>query len=124
MLRSLRFRYVWLALAIIAAEGIACVLFADLRFLPANGLSLTQIPSAQFAWLGVYLALILVIIGAAYKELERFPHSGGVLSSPQPGLSLASVIIMAGRKVAFGLIVIALVIGIYSLYCLRFYPAR
>ena len=124
VLRSMRFRYVLIGLAMIAAEGIACVLFADLRFLPANGLNLTQIPSAQFAWLGVYLALILVIIGAACKELERFPHSGGVLSSPQPGLSLASVILITGRKMAFGLVVIALVIGIYSLYCLRFYPAR
>ena len=67
---------------------------------------------------------ILVIIGAACKELERFRHSGGVLSCPQPGLSLTSVILIAGRKMAFGLVVIALVIGIYSLYCLRFYPAR
>jgi hypothetical protein len=124
ILRPARSRYVLIGLMLIALEGIICVLFSDIRLLPVNGLRLAQVPAAQFVWVGAYLGFILVIIAAAYKELDRHPQSEGSFSLVRSDLRASSFTLVVGRKLLLGVLLIAIVVAIYSLYCLRFYPAR
>lgn len=100
------------------------MLFSDVRFLTVNGLHLSQVSMEQCVWLCAYFCLILVIIVAAYKELDLFQQSEGSFSLAQSNVSFSSAALIVGRKLLLGLLVIAVVIAIYSLYCLRFYPAR
>lgn len=122
ILRVARSRHVLIGLTMIALEGIICVLFADDRFLPVHGLRLNQMAPIQFTWLGAYFGLIVVIVAAAYKELDRFPQSEGSFLVAPSNLSIPSGILTTGRKLLLGVLIIALVVAIYSLYCLHFYP--
>jgi hypothetical protein len=122
ILRSARSRLVLMGLTLIALEGIICVLFADTRFLPLHGLRLAQVPAAHFIWVGAYFALILVMIAAVHKELDLHPQSTGRIPV-LPNISASAFGWLVGRRLLLGLLVTALVVGIYSIYCLRFYPA-
>jgi hypothetical protein len=110
-----------IGLAAIALEGILCVLFADIRFLPVHGLRLEQlIAGTNLTYLVSYLALMLLVIAAGHLELRRFPPEPGLVTD-ESGEIMSFEWLVAGRKLAVGVLVAALVIAIYSLYCLRFY---
>ncbi|MEY2579091.1 MAG: hypothetical protein QOI49_1915 [Verrucomicrobiota bacterium] len=110
-----------IGLAAIAVEGILCVLFADARFLPVHGLRLEQlIAGTNSIYLVSYLALLLLVIAAGHLELRRFPPEPGLVAD-ESGEMVNFAWLVAGRKLAVGVFVAALVIAIYSLYCLRFY---
>lgn len=105
------------ALAAIALEGVVCVLFADIRFLPISGLRLSQLTSSNWPYLAAYLTLVLFVLGGACLELRRSPpESGLVIAEPVPRPWL-----VASRKLLGGLALIVLVMASYALYCLRFY---
>jgi hypothetical protein len=120
VLGSARTRSIMLALGFVALEGMVCVLFADIRLLPANGLRLGQIPAAQLGWLVAYLAMIIAILSGAAWELRKIPVAPGSVADRTAGRW--SIIRIAGIKIAAGLAIIAVVIGLYSIYCLQFYP--
>jgi hypothetical protein len=103
----------------VALEGVVGVLFADFRLLPVKGLDLSQISVEQLWWLFAYLVLTLSIICGAGWELRRSPP---VVASFATGVARWELLRIAGGKILIGLAVIAAVIGIFSLYCLRFYP--
>ena len=107
----------WLSLVLL--EGVFCVLFADIRLLRANGLNLTEIPARYLWFLGAYLILALAILLGAGLEIR--PRSG-----PEDSAAMAlggwKGLRIAGAKIATGLAIVAVVVGIYSIYCLRFYP--
>jgi|GEM_PF-2117710 len=110
-----------IGLAAIALEGILCVLFADIRFLPVHGLRLEQlIAGTNLIYFVSYLALTLLVIAAGYLELRRFPPEPGLVTD-EPGEMVSLKWLVAGRKLAVGMLVTAIVMAIYSLYCLRFY---
>jgi len=112
-------RVVMLWLSLVLAEGVFCVLFADIRLLRANGLNLTEIPARYLWFLGAYLILALAILLGAGLEIR--PRSG-----PEDSAAMAlggwKGLRIAGAKIATGLAIVAVVVGIYSIYCLRFYP--
>jgi hypothetical protein len=110
-----------IGLSAIAVEGIVCVLFADMRFLPVHGLRLEQlIAGTNLTYLVSYLGLMLLVIAAAHRELRRFPPEPGLVTD-EPGEMVRFEWLVAGRKLAVGVLFAALAIAIYSLYCLRFY---
>lgn len=104
-------------LSAVALEGLICTLFADLRMLPANALDLSAIPVGLLWWLAGYLLLFCAILAGAAWEVGRSAPAGAGATVPS-----SRVLQMAGVKVLAGLAIIAAVIGIYSVYCLRFYP--
>jgi len=113
-------RCLMLALGLVALEGTLCILFANIRLLPANGLRLGEIPGTQWGWLAGYLVMVIgILLGAAW-EFSKIP------AEPEPVSDAAarrwSVVRIAGLKIMTGLAIIAVAIGIYSIYCLRFYP--
>ncbi|HVF72604.1 MAG TPA: hypothetical protein VM940_13430 [Chthoniobacterales bacterium] len=115
--RSTRFIMTWLTL--VALEGLVCILFADVRLLPANGLHLTEIPARQLWWLIAYLVLAFSILMGAAWEVNYFkPAEVSGLASGTRGEMWRSV----GMKVFTGVAIIAVVVGAYSIYCLRFFP--
>lgn len=119
VLRTWSTRRVLFWLSMVALEGAVCVLFADFRLLPVKGLELNQIPIQQLWWLAAYLVLLLSILSVATWELRS--------NAPMDALSTIGptrwqVLRVAGAKLLLGLAVIAAVIGVFSLYCLRFYP--
>lgn len=104
--------------SMVALEGVICVLFADFRLLIVHGLDLSQIPAPQLWWLGAYLVLTLLILFGAGWELRS---SAPIVESPN-AISKAQLLRVAGGKLLIGLAIIAAVLGVFSLYCLRFYP--
>jgi hypothetical protein len=119
MLRGRSTGRVILWLALVALEGLVCVLFADFRLLPVKGLQLNEIPFEQLWWLVAYVVVTLGIVFGAGCELRQ--------SSPMAGPSgLATarwkLLRIAGSKVLIGLAIVAAVIGVFSLYYLRSYP--
>jgi hypothetical protein len=115
--RSIAALIFWLTM--VALEGVVCVLFADSRFLPVKGLDLGKIPAEQLWWLGAYLALLLSILLGTVLELKHALPDEQVREMPAAFWRAARV---AGLKLVIGLGIVAAVIGIYSVYCLRFYP--
>jgi hypothetical protein len=106
-------------LSMVALEGVVCVLFADLRLLPVKGLQLDQIPFQHLWWLAAYLLLTLAIVFGAAWELGRNAPIVAPSAIAPPRWQLLRV---AGSKFLIGLGVVAAVIGVASLYYLRFYP--
>ena len=86
-----------------------------------HGLRLEQlIAGINSIYLVSYLALMLLVIAVGHLELRRFPPEPGLVTD-EPGEMVSFEWLVAGRKLAVGVLVSALVIAIYSLYCLRFY---
>jgi hypothetical protein len=106
-------------LSMVALEGVVCVLFADLRLLPVKGLQLDQISSQHLWWLAAYLLVTLSIVFGAGWELRR---SAPVVAPAATVTTRWQLLRVAGGKVLIGLAIIAAVIGVFSLYDLRFYP--
>jgi hypothetical protein len=119
MLRNRSTGWVAFWLTIVAFEGVICVLFTDLRFLPVKGLDLTQVPADQLWWLGAYLVLLLSILAGTVLELRRVTPAEEVSELPASPWQLSRI---ASAKLAIGLAIIAAVIGVYSIYWLSFYP--
>lgn len=112
-------RFVILYLTMVALEGLVCVLFADVRLLPANGLHLAEIPAQHWKWLIAFVALwFSILLGAAW-EISRAVIPVSESDSAPPASQLLRG---AGVKLLAGLAMIAVVVGLYSIYCLRFYP--
>ena len=110
---------VMLWIALVAIEGLLCVLFADIRLLPAKGLVLGQIPASSLWLPGVYLLLAISILVGAGWELSRAKVIEEPAVAPAPAWEGFKV---SAAKITVGLATVAVVIGIYSIYCLRFYP--
>jgi hypothetical protein len=75
-------RQIWsvVGLAAIALEGVICVLFSDVRFLPVHGIQLDQLTTRNLIHLVTYLTLLLIILGAACLEMRRLaPEIGAKL---------------------------------------------
>lgn len=107
---------IWLAL--VAAEGIVCVLFAEIRFLPAHGLHLSEITLRVLGWLVAYLLLVLcLLLGAGWEISPIIPAAASATAGD--GWRVARA---ASGKILVGLGIVAAVISIYSIYCVRFYP--
>ncbi|MFL6588687.1 MAG: hypothetical protein ACJ8M4_00795 [Chthoniobacterales bacterium] len=119
MLERRSTRIVMLGLSLVGLEGVLCVLFADIRLLPVHGLDLPQIPGRYLWFVAAYLLLVVSILIAAGLETMRTKELQ-LIAPTQFGawkeLRLGAV------KVAIGVAIIAVVIGVYSIYCLRFYP--
>jgi hypothetical protein len=122
ILRTAPLRYVLIMLAVVALEGTTCLLFADVRLLPARALVFAQLTPAHMPWLAGYFALLLLIMGGAWQQLRHFPAGEGDVLLPQGEGTIGSGILAATWKILIGLVIVAVVIAIYSLYCLRFYP--
>ncbi|MFL6518745.1 MAG: hypothetical protein ACJ8NS_00835 [Chthoniobacterales bacterium] len=108
---------VWLSL--VALEGLVCVLFADFRLLPVKGLQLDQIPFEHLWWLVAYLAVTLSIVFGAAWELRQ---SSPIAVPAALATARWELLRIVGSKVLIGLAIFAAVIGVFSLYYLRFYP--
>ena len=121
VLKNARWTLVTVALAVIALEGVICVLFSDARFLPVSGLQLSQLTAASLPYLGAYLSLILLILGGISREMRRVPSEVTVESSNESQAAFGVQWLMVSRKLFVGLLITALTIALYSLYCLRFY---
>ena len=109
---------IWLAT--IGFEGMLCVLFADMRFLSVSGLRFNQLTAGNSLYLAAYLALALLILAMACRELRRSESEPAMLSNDTRAAAAASWLPVT-RKVFAGLLVIAAVVAAYSVYCLRFY---
>jgi hypothetical protein len=110
---------VMLWVSLVAVEGMLCILFADFRGLPAKALNLTQIPAPYFAFLAVYLLLAFLILLGTGWEVSRAKAPEQIAPPPFAGWKELGT---GSLKIAGGVVIIALVIGVYSIYCLRFYP--
>jgi hypothetical protein len=110
---------VLLWLSMVAVEGVICVLFADLRLLPAKGLQLDQVPFQPLSWLAAYLVVTLSIVVGAGWELRR---SAPTVVPSAITTGRWQLLRVAGGKMLIGLAIIAAVLGVFSLYYLRFYP--
>ncbi|MDQ6914080.1 MAG: hypothetical protein M3128_14530, partial [Verrucomicrobiota bacterium] len=111
----------WLtaALSAIAVEGAICVLFADLRILPAHRIQPFSLPVPDFLYLEGYVALIVVVLVLAHFELRRFPV---MATEPLRNFSATTSFheaLVVGRKLGIAVLLSALVFGVYSL-ALRF----
>ncbi len=126
VVRAASLRSLSIGLALVALEGVVCVLFSDGRVLLVKGIRLNQFRLADFLWLTGYLSLWSLMIAATYRELLRSHPSAGVfLPSPSPGdRSAFQIASIAGRKLLAGLLGIAVVFAIYALYCWRLYSGR
>lgn len=121
VLRNARLLFAVIALAAIALEGIICVLFAEMRFLPVHGLQLNQVTAGNVVYLAIYLTLLVVILSAACLELRRLPSQDEAGIPNESREAPGSRWLVAGRKLLAGLLITGLTIAGYSLYCLRFY---
>ncbi len=105
------------ALVAISLEGVVCVLFADIRFLPVHGILPGRVVGSGFLFLAIYLVMIAVVIVVARRELrflaEQRAETGRLVTR--------DVLLLGSRKLAIGLLIVVATIGIYSIYCLRFY---
>lgn len=110
-------------LAAIAAEGVLCVFFAEMRFMPVRGLQLTTLTSVHWGWIAAYLALLAFIIAYTSRELRRAPSEGdaddGVVPSLPP-MTLRTLLV-SSSKIAAALGILAAVVAVYALYSRRFY---
>lgn len=68
-----------------------------------------------------YLSLVLVILGGACREIHRSPPEIRVEVADESDMAVGSRWLVAGRKLLVALLITALTIAGYSLYCLRFY---
>jgi hypothetical protein len=116
-----RLRFCFIGLAAIAFEGAICVLFSNDRFVPVRGIQLGQLSGESLIYLMTYLGLLLVILCAAYLEIRRSSHRTETEALGEPGEATGNRYFVAGRKLLAGLLITALTIASYSLYCLRFY---
>lgn len=121
VLRNSRFLLLMIGLVAITLEGVICVLFSDARFLPVHGIQLSQLTARNVVYLVMYLALLLVILGSAFLEMRRLPSGLEALIPEAPPKAAARPWLVAGRKLLVGLLITALTIAAYSLYCLQFY---
>jgi hypothetical protein len=121
MLGNVRSRFVTLGLAALALEGTICVLFSDVRFLPVHGIHFGQLTEATVVYVLTYLSLILIILGAAWREINRLPLVIETAEPHEAGGYAGIRLFVAGRKILVGLVIVALTIASYSLYCLQFY---
>jgi len=119
-LRHAPLRYVAAALVAIALEGFVCVLFADVRFLPVNGLRLDQLSATHSGWLIAYLALAGTLFAATCLELKQLARNDSTASTSLPVLNLR-IWAISGKKAIAGILIGGAIIGAYALYCLRFY---
>ena len=108
------------ALGAVAAEGVLCVLFTDMRFLPVSGLRLNALGWGDWLWVVAYLVLIGVIIAFTIRELRRAPTGDDGVVPPLPPISARTVFATLG-KVAAGIVIIAAVFGVHALYLRQFY---
>jgi len=111
--------FAFFALVAIALEGIFCVLFADQRFLPAKGIQHFHLLPRHYLLIAIYVTLVIGVLGAAYVlrdkcATENQPERSELLSSKESVLAVA-------RRVLAAVLLTATVVGIYSIYCLRFY---
>jgi hypothetical protein len=118
VLERARFLFLAIGLAAISIEGVLCVLFADMRFLSVSGLRLNQLTAGNSLYLATYLGLALFILGVACREIRRAAPVTGTASSSE---TVPSSWLTVSKKVLTGLLIIAIVVAVYSLYCLRFY---
>lgn len=121
VVNKMRLLVAGLGLSAIALEGAICVLFADVRFLPVQGIRLRELTIAGWTYLGAYLGLLLAIIAVALLELRRLPEEDTTAAFAPDHLSIAARWKAAGGKLLIGLLVTFLTIAAYSMYCLRFY---
>jgi len=111
----------FIGLAAIAFEGAICVLFSNDRFVPVRGIYLAQLSGESLMYLMTYLGLLLVILGTACLEIRRSPHHSETGPLGESWEAARNRYLVAGRKLLVGLLIAALTIASYSLYCLRFY---
>jgi hypothetical protein len=121
VLKNARLLFVILGLAAIALEGIICVLFADIRFNPVQGIQLSHLTAGSFIYLAIYLSLLLVILGAGCRGMRRSSPGSEAVTCNVPRAGAGSRWLTAGWKLLVGLGITALTIASYSLYCLQFY---
>ncbi|HEX7518539.1 MAG TPA: hypothetical protein VF345_14765 [Chthoniobacterales bacterium] len=121
VLRNTRLLFLIVGLAAITFEGIICVLFSDIRFLPVHGIELNQLTAGNLIYLGTYLILLLLILGAACLEMRRLQPEIEAKKPNEPRMAVGSRWLVASRKLLVGLLITALTIASYSLYCLQFY---
>lgn len=119
-LRRAPLRYVAAALLAIALEGILCVLFADGRFLPVNGLRLDKLSAAHAGWLIAYLALAGALLAATCIELKQLTRTEPAAPT-SPSVMRFRAWAVSGQKAIAGVLIGGAVIGAYALYCRRFY---
>ena len=121
VLRSERLLIVAIALAALTLEGVLCCLVAEVRFLPVHGIQLNQLTMTSWMYVASYLSLLLVILGGTCLQLRALPPEVGVptVNGLQTGIGVGWV--TASRKLLVGLLITALTIAIYSVYCLQFY---
>ena len=121
VLRNARLLFPAIGLAAITLEGVICVLFSDVRFLPVHGIQLNQLTTRSLIYLVTYLSLLLVILGAACLEMRRSSPQSEAEALIELWVATGNRYLVAGRKLLVGLLITALTIASYSLYCLRFY---
>jgi hypothetical protein len=121
VLQKARLRLIALGLAAITIEGIIFVLFSDIRFLPVHGIQLGQLTTKSVIYLMAYLILLLVIFAAACLEIRSLPPEIAAETLEGSRTRVARHWLTVSQKILVGVAVTALTIGIYSLYCLRFY---
>jgi hypothetical protein len=117
VMKNTRLRFIALGLVAISVEGVICVLFSDMRFIPVHGIHLEQITGMGFVYLGGYLTLLAGIVAIACRELRNLPPE----TETAPPFATKNRLIGAAGKLLVGLLIIALTIASYSVYCLRFY---
>ncbi len=116
VMKNKHLRFIALGLVAISVEGVICVLFSDMRFIPVHGIHLEQITGMGFVYLGGYLSLLAGIVAIACRELRNFPEI-----ETAPPIATKNRLIGPAGKLLVGLLIIALTIASYSVYCLRFY---
>jgi hypothetical protein len=120
-LKNRRLLLLAIALSALALEGAICVLFSDLRFLPAHGIRIGDLSNGSLIYLAAYLSLLLVVVGAACRGLHYPGSEVATLESDESQEAVGIHWSVAGRKLLIGLLITALTIAGYSLYCLQFY---
>lgn len=120
VLKNARSAVIALALTAVSLEGAICVLFSDVRFNPVHGIQLNQLTTGSLICLLTYFGLLLLILGAAYLELRVPPEiTAGTRDEPLGVVSSGWFVV--SRKLFVGVLIAALTIAGYSLYCLQFY---
>jgi hypothetical protein len=109
------------ALAALTLEGVLCCLVAEVRLLPVHGLQLNQLTARSCLYLVSYLSFVLVILGATYLQLRALPSEVEVATLDRPGTAVGVAWVTASRKLFVGVLITALTIASYSVYCLQFY---
>jgi len=117
VLKNTRLLFLGLGLAAIGLEGAICVLFSEMRFLPVQGIQWEQITGMRFVYLGSYLTLLTAAVGLACRELRWLPPE----PETAPPIAMRHRVSGAAGKLLTGLLIIALTIALYSIYCLQFY---